>query len=60
MATPAQHRAKAEDLLDRSANQGIASPGRLALLAEAQVHATLALSAPAPKPRASKAKEAQA
>jgi hypothetical protein len=43
--TQQEHRALALDLLARSSNYGYSSPARAATIAEAQVHATLALSA---------------
>jgi hypothetical protein len=43
--SPTEHRASALELLDRSRQYGYTSPARLALVAEAQVEATLALSA---------------
>lgn len=43
--SPTEHRAIALELLDRSRQYGYTSPARSTLLAEAQVEATLALSA---------------
>ena len=43
--TPEEHRASALELLGRSRQYGYTSPARSALVAEAQVQATLALSA---------------
>jgi len=43
--TPEEHRAEALELLDISRNYNFASPARSIMVAEAQVHATLALSA---------------
>lgn len=40
---PAAHRERAAALLDESYTKGIASPARSVILAEAQVHATLAV-----------------
>ncbi|UJQ86840.1 hypothetical protein PQE16_gp50 [Arthrobacter phage Reedo] len=45
MATPTEHRAKAEELLSKARNYAPSSAARLATLAEAQVHAILALPA---------------
>ncbi|MFD0044723.1 hypothetical protein ACFVGV_05985 [Pseudarthrobacter scleromae] len=45
--TAQEHREAALALLDESLGKGIASPARSVILAEAQIHATLALSAPA-------------
>ncbi|CCQ44692.1 hypothetical protein ARTSIC4J27_621 [Pseudarthrobacter siccitolerans] len=45
--TAQEHREVALALLDESLGKGIASPARSVILAEAQIHATLALSAPA-------------
>lgn len=47
-----EHRARALALLDDVAKTTVGSPARLSWLAEAQVHATLALSAPAEQPTA--------
>lgn len=43
MATPSEHRTTAEKLLDLAATYPPSSAARLAALAEAQVHAVLAL-----------------
>lgn len=43
--TAQEHRESALALLDESLSKGIASPARSVILAEAQIHATLALSA---------------
>lgn len=43
MPTPAEHRQRAEELLDSAKAHSPLAPARAALLAEAQVHATLAL-----------------
>jgi hypothetical protein len=56
MATPAQHRTSAEYLLETARRHALTDPARSAYLAEAQVHATLAL-APAPARKATTAKE---
>lgn len=47
--TPAKHRDAAIDLLDEANRLRIASPGRADRLAEATVHALLAISAPEPE-----------
>ncbi|CCQ44341.1 hypothetical protein ARTSIC4J27_265 [Pseudarthrobacter siccitolerans] len=46
MASPEHHRSTAEALLEQAKGYAPSSAPRLAYLAEAQVHATLALSAP--------------
>lgn len=46
--TAAAHRERALDLLNESYGKGVASPARSVILAEAQIHATLALSLSAP------------
>jgi hypothetical protein len=64
MATPAEHVAEANRLLDLSATYPPSAAARLATLTEAQLHATLALApqaapkvAPRPRKAASPAKE---
>lgn len=65
MATPHAHRLVAEELLGLALEHALTSPTRLAYLAEAQVHATLALApvevkVASPRPRkAPTAKEAE-
>lgn len=47
-----EHRAEALRLADRARQfEPVAHPARVAFIAEAQLHATLALSAPTPAPR---------
>lgn len=41
MASPEVHRTTAEDLLSKAQSYGPSSPARLAVLMEAQIHATL-------------------
>ncbi|UDL14654.1 hypothetical protein SEA_KEALII_48 [Arthrobacter phage KeAlii] len=49
MASHEHHRSTAEELLQKAQSYGPSAAARLSVLAEAQVHATLALSAP-PQP----------
>ena len=49
--SPAEHREKSLDLLDRGSRLPATSPQRVGLLLESLTHATLALSAPLPPGR---------
>ncbi len=49
MASPTEHYETAVSLLSQASTYAVNSPARAATLAEAEVHATLALFVPAPK-----------
>lgn len=60
MASTEQHRSTAEELLTKATGYAPSAPARLAFLAEAQVHATLALSASAAAKPAARTRKAAA